>query len=215
MITCGRCGEEVRYGTRGSTTGWLHRTDVGHQAILGRPASPEDLAEIERQLDLPRERTRADGTVEAYTTRQNDLERYRKNKKFREAEERETQDDIEVEPLPPPEVPCEPIGVDSFAPRSGIRQVINLVAKQGWELRRLTRARGPYVGADGSLLSISDTVVLGARGPSGFDGTTRVAVASWRDGKFDFAFTGTLKDGRLSTTKADATTMKNWIKGIA
>lgn len=119
----------------------------------------------------------------------------------------------QIDPLPPVEVWCHPVEPDTFAPRSGIRQVVNLVDKtEGWERYRLTHARGPYTGAKGELLSISDTIVLGARNVL-LDGTVRVAVASWRDGKFDFAFVGLIQGGRLTPYKVDATTMKNWIKG--
>lgn len=119
-----------------------------------------------------------------------------------------------VEPLPPVEVWAHDVDPADFAPRSGIKQVINLIGKtDGWELVSVRHARGPYVGSKGELLSISDTHVVKARGPVGLDGDRRVAVASWRDGKFDFAFTGTIQGGRLSPTKVDATTLKNWIKG--
>ena len=118
------------------------------------------------------------------------------------------------ETIPGVESPCRPIATDDLEPRSGIRQVANLVAKNGWELRRLTHARGPYMGSKGKCLSVSDSIVLGARGPERLDGGVPVVVASWRDGKFDFAHTGILKDGRVSIAKVDATTMKNWIKGL-
>lgn len=115
--------------------------------------------------------------------------------------------------IPPVEVWCHPIEPDAFEPRSGIKQVINLVEKTaGWERYRLTHARGPYTGAKGQCLSVSDTVVLGARNVL-LDGSVRVAVASWRDGKFDFAFVGLIQGGRLTPHKVDATTLKNWIKG--
>jgi len=116
--------------------------------------------------------------------------------------------------VPEIEIPCHPIDPSELPPRSGLRQVANLVEKQGWELRRLTHVRGPYVGAKDKVLSISDVIVLGARGPARLDGTVPVVVGSWRDGKFDFGYIGVIQDGRLSPRKVDATSMKNWIKGI-
>lgn len=207
--TCSVCSQEVRFGRReGGPAIWLHKNDTDHAAILGYIQTDEDRAEIERQLDLPRQRD--DGTT--YTTREYDLERYRKSKKFREAEE---QDDETPEPveIPAPEVARHDVTAGDFPPRSGIRQIINLVARQGWELRRLTHARGPWVGAAGEVLSISDSVVLGARSPAALDGSVRVAVASWRDGAFFSGYTGTLKDGHMITESTDSKTMKNWIKG--
>lgn len=40
--TCGRCGEEVRFGWRHGITGWWHRGNVDHFATLGRPVSDEE-----------------------------------------------------------------------------------------------------------------------------------------------------------------------------
>lgn len=209
-VRCGRCGEEIRHGVREGITDWWHREAVDHHAILGRAATTEDLAELERQYTQV-VRTYEDGST--YTTAEHDIARDKDvdRRRRRQAELRGEPLQTEVF-VPPVETACHPVDVDSFAPRSGIRQVVNLVARSGWELRRLTHARGPYIGAGGEVLSISDSVVLGATGPDRLDGTTPVAVASWRDGKFDFAYTGIIKDGRLSTTKADATTMKGWIK---
>lgn len=218
ITLCGACGEEIRRGLRHGRTDWWHREDVDHAAVLGQPFTSELAAQVGIELDVVRLRL-AKGVaakcptyqrfwpLEEYTTREHD--RAKMKKSIRDALDDE--DDIVVE-LPPVEIPCHPVDVSTFAPRSGIRQVCNLVAKQGWELVRLTHARGPYVGASGACLSISDTIVLAARKVR-VDGSTNVAVGSWRDGKFDFAFTGTIQNGNLSTTKADATQMKNWIKG--
>lgn len=222
MILCGSCREEIRFGHRNGQAGWWHRLDVDHHAVLGQPHTADWAAEIERQLDLPRTRMAPGVSAhcptyqglwpeEVYTTREHDLARYRKKKSFREAEAREADDDELVFELPPVEIPCHPIDPAEFAPRSGIRQIVNLVFKSGWELVRLTHARGPYVGSKGELLSISDTIVLGAR-MQVLDGSTHVAVASWRDGKFDFAFIGTIRNCHLSTRKVNATEMKDWIK---
>lgn len=125
----------------------------------------------------------------------------------------------EVEPLPPVEIPGHKVEPKDEVVPGGVRTVVNLLAKRGWELRRLTHARGPYVGAKGDVLSISDTVVLGAREVprcerGGLDRPDRIAVASWRDGKFDLAYVGYIRDGQITVTeRANATTMKAWIKG--
>lgn len=115
--------------------------------------------------------------------------------------------------IPPPEVSAHPVGPDDFPPRSGIRQIYNLIGKTpGWEVVRFTAARGPYVGSKGEVLSISDSVVLTARGPVLLDGSRRVAVASWRDGAFDFAHLGVAKNGRIEITPGNSAAMKDWIK---
>lgn len=139
-----------------------------------------------------------------------------------------------AEPLPPVEVWAHDVDPASFTPQSGIRQIANLVsgitrvtpagksstskkhpaAAPGWELVNLHHARGPYVGSKGELLSVSDTHVLRARGPVELDGSRKIAVASWRDGKFDFAFIGTIVGGRLSPIKVSSDEMKGWIKGL-
>lgn len=125
-----------------------------------------------------------------------------------------TGDADEGEVIPPVEVPCHPVEPDTLPPRSGLRQVINLAARQGWERKRLTHARGPYMGGRNQVLSISDSVVLEVHAPRELDGSYRWAVASWRDSKFDFAFIGTARRGaRLEIHGVDATTLKNWIKG--
>jgi hypothetical protein len=122
---------------------------------------------------------------------------------------------IIIVPPPEPEVACHDVSIDDFPPRSGIRQICNLVKKTpGWELRRLTASRGAYLGAKGQVLSTSDSVVLGARGPARLDGSVPIAVASWRDGAFDFAHIGAITDShQVPMTKVSSTDMKGWIKG--
>lgn len=124
-------------------------------------------------------------------------------------------DVVEEEVVPPVEVPMHTVTADDFAPRSGIRQIINLVNKtEGWDLVRLTASRGPYLGAKGQVLSISDFVVLGARCPR-LDGSVGVAVGSWRDAKFEIAYIGNIANGVLSPRRVNSTGMKNWIKGAS
>ena len=208
---CGRCSEEIRYGVRSGMLAWWHREHVDHIPMHGRPVSAADLAEIERQHTQV-VRYYDDGT--AYTTAEHDIMRDKDVDRRRcRLAALHGEDPDYIEPLPPIEVYAHDVDPADFAPRSGIKQVVNLIPKQGWELRAVKHARGPYIGSDGSCLSISDTHVVKARGPVEVDGSTPFVVASWRDGKFDFAYIGIFKNGRLSPTKVDATTMKNWIKG--
>ncbi len=125
-------------------------------------------------------------------------------------------DDEEVpeEPLPEPEVRARDIAVEEFAPRSGIRQIYNLIGRtEGWEIVSMKHSRGPRLGALGGSLGIADCVVIRAREAPGLDGSVRIAVASWLDGKFDFAYIGTIADGQLAPVAANSQTMKAWIKG--
>lgn len=207
--TCSRCGQEVRYGKRGGTTGYLHREDVDHMPAFGKLWTPEEGERLEAELD--RVRVRPVGEVEDDVQK---IEFYTTRRVGLKGPAAKAYDALHTDAfvMPKPEVACHPVEPDSFPPRSGIRQIINLVDKtDGWERRRLTHARGPYVGSSGEVLSISDSVVLGARGP-GVDSGVRVAVASWRDGAFDFAYTGILKDGAVTTTAANSNALKAWIK---
>ena len=126
----------------------------------------------------------------------------------------EPEDAWEPEVLPEPEQRAHPVEPESFPPRSGIRQVLNLIEKTStWERVSLTHARGPYFGgAKGKDLSISDSVLLKARGVE-VDGVRPFAVASWRDGSFDFAYIGEIRGGRILPRPANATVMKKWITG--
>lgn len=209
--TCSRCGEEVRWGWRHGREAYWHREDVDHHPIFGQSFTPEMAEEVRRQYE---DVIRYDDEGKPYTTQEFDILRDKDaaRRKRRLAELRGQDPDAPPPPPPEPEVWGHPVEPDSFPPRSGIRQVINLVEKTpGWERRRLTHARGPYLGMDGSVLSISDTVVLGARGPD-LDVGTPVAVASWRDGSFDHSFVGILKAGLANMSPANATELKAWIR---
>ncbi len=221
---CSRCGEEVRYGIRGTTTGWLHREDGDHVAVLGRIATDEDKARWQAELLVPRERMASRAAdrcptyqtlwpLEVYTTAEHDIMRDKEPERRRlRLIELHGQDPDYVEPIPEPEVRRHTVEVDSFPPRSGIRQMVNLVLKtDDWELRRLTHARGPYLGANGKALSISDTIVMSARGPGVDDGVSFV-VCSWRDGAFDTGYTGVMKAGTINPMPATSTAIKAWIK---
>lgn len=191
-VACSRCGQEVRFGEVAGRKGWHHREAVDHMAVLGHSPGRQDVSNM------------------------------------LEVEEEDPLQSAEVE------VWAHPVEVTEFTPQSGIRQIANLAsgetrlmpngktskskkhppAAPGWELVNITHARGPYRGSKGEVLSVSDTHVLRARGPAGVDGAWRVAVGSWRDLSFDFAFIGTVRGGRLTDIrKVGSDEMKDWIKG--
>ena len=221
--TCSRCGEEVRYGVRGGLTGWLHREDVDHAPVFGHIASAEEKAGWAAEMLVTRERlpskaaghcpTHQDLTpLEVYTTAENDILKDKDVARRRQRLiELHGRDPDYVAPIPEPEVRRQTVEVESFPPRSGIRQMVNLVLKTpGWELRRLTHARGPYMGSKGEVLSISDSIVMSAR--TKVDDGYALVVCSWRDGAFDTGYTGVLKAGVITPTPATSTAIKAWIK---
>lgn len=204
--TCGRCGLEVRFGVRPSPARppadqdspyWMHRDvadDLDHAVVHGTPWTPELQAKIDASLVEMAARGKVD-----------------KKKQQEQAEEPEEKD-MWAE-VPAPEVLSHDVDVATFAPRSGIRQIYTLATKTpGWEVRRLTASRGPYVGARGQVLSIDDCVVMGMLGQTTLDGETQVAVASWRSGSFDFAYTGMLKDNVVRTTPVNSNGLKAFIR---
>lgn len=194
--TCAKCEEEVRYGKRGDVTGWLHRDpDADHWPAFGTLWTPEHQAQADRAI---RERLAA-------------------KKGAGKAEEDEEEDADNWDSIPEPEVRCTDVDASIFPPRSGILQIINLIEKtDGWDLRRITYARGPYVGARGQVLSISDHHKVSAVGPivegDGLDSGQRFVVASWRDLKFDAGYTGLIRDRVVYPTIANSTALKAWIK---
>lgn len=229
METCGRCGEEIRFGTRDGVTKFWHRGPVDHEAAHGRPWTEEDSARQQAFLDQLRVRPVGepeDGVqrIDYYTVRRFGL-------KGDAAKAYDALHAPEAKVIPEPEVRARPMQVEDLASGSGPRQLADLVtgvtrvtpkgksskslkhppAAPGWELRRLTYARGPWLGANGEVLSTSDTVVLGARGPEVDEGR-RIAVACWRDGSFDHAYIGVFKDGRFTTEPANSNALKAWIK---
>lgn len=202
MEICSTCGEEVRYGVRDPSPQWpgprwLHRTDVDHAVTFGVALTPERWQEVEQRK-----------AAQALASSGG------KKKAVSEADfEEEVEDIIGPVIIPDPELLGTLVEADFFPPRSGIRQILNLITKTpGWE-GWAWRSRGPYLGANGSVLSISDYILIRARGEE-VDGVRPFAVASWRDGSFDGpAWIGRLKGGIFSTYPANSTEMKNWIKG--
>lgn len=209
-VQCASCGEEIRKGFRDGKDAWWHREVVDHAPIHGHRVTAAAIEENRRQRE---DVIRYDSEGEPYTTAEQEIRKDKDvDRRKRRLADLQGHDPDYVEPLPEPEFRRYAVEVESLPPRSGMRQVANLVLKtDGWELRRLTAARGPYLGSDGSVLSISDSLVLGARGPE-VDGGVAIAVASWRDGKFDSAYAGHLKDGIVQTSPVNATELKTWIK---
>lgn len=213
---CSACGQEVRYGQRDGETMYLHREPVDHHTILGHRYTAADAAEAERQRHLVRHQD--DGTE--YTTAEYEIKKDpdATRRKRRLAELRGEDPDAPPPPIPAPEIPRHDLTVDELRPRSGIRTMAQFVLGKnkdklkGWELYRLTHSRGPYLGADGSVLSISDRIVLGARGPVALDGSRPIVVASWRDYEFDTGYAGVLKDGVVKADPMSSTDLKTFMK---
>lgn len=186
---CARCGEEVRYGRRGDLTGYLHRDDADHFAAFGVVLTPEVW----------------DGAMAAIRTRLTE----RKGTKSDEDDDTEAE---QWDTVPEPEIRAVEVDPDSFPDRSGIKQIINLLVKTpGWEITSISHARGPYVGARGQVLSISDHHKVSALGAE-VDSGRRFVVASWRDLKFDAGYIGVTKDRVVHPNAANSTALKAWIK---
>lgn len=195
--TCSRCGEEVRRGWRHEREGYWHREDVDHEPVFGHIMTPEDWAEIERQRHL----VRYDDDGNPYTTAEYEARKIKNKAARAEALAELAGDDEEEVPLLEPVevhtinlphkgrvfVGCPDGTVAVAAVPGGARTMLNLAKKQGWTVERLTYARGPYLGANGSSLGVSDSVVLLLRGPI-VDESPILGIASWRDGKSDWAY---------------------------
>lgn len=198
---CSRCGQEIRWGWRDGRQAYWHREDVDHATMQGHLHTQADEDAHNAVLD----EVRYDDPVipflpVPYTIR----ERYAKK----------LDDDGEevVEPIPAPEVVAEPVEKGSSWVPGGAKQIWNLAEKNGWTIVRATRSRGPRVHAShGTLLSISDFFQLKMR----LDSEDRSAVASWTDGKFEFAYNVTIhRDTKtLTADKANSDGLKAWIKG--
>lgn len=174
MITCGRCGEEIRYGHRGGVGGYWHRETVDHMPIAGPVSSPE---EIQQMLDAVARR---------------------RAEKAGEPLEGDDDDEEGLDEVPPIEVHRTSVDPKDERVPGGVRTITNLLAKtDGWELYRLTYSRGPYLGSK-KCLGVSDMIVLGAIQRS----TGRRIVATWRDGKFNtgYAIMGNRMQGRVNST---------------
>lgn len=115
----------------------------------------------------------------------------------------EETDEEPVEPIPEPEVRATPKTVEDLPPRSGMRQIANLLVNEGWQLS-ISYARGPYLSAAGKMLSVSDSIVI-----RGLDNGRQI-VGSWRDAKFDFAYVR--PNGQKHWVAATSSDLKTFIK---
>lgn len=179
---CGRCGQEIRWGERHSRMGWWHREDVDHHVIHGRPSEP---------MPWNPEHTDAEEDHHANEIPEPELRaiRLRSDREF--------------------VVNAAGEAVLAEVPR-GARTIINLARKHGWEVLEPSYARGSIMHATQDRVTrVSDLLLVRAR-LRALDGTTQVAVASWRDGKFDYAFIGRRPP---HTDKVDSKTLKAFLKG--
>lgn len=99
-----------------------------------------------------------------------------------------TTDDDYKEPIPDTiEVPSTEVDqTDDRVPR-GARTLIKQALKAGWELRKITYSRGPWMHSlHWTPISTSDLLVVRLVGM--VDTERRAVVACWRDGKFDHAY---------------------------
>jgi hypothetical protein len=179
----------------------MHREPTDHQVALGNLFTDADKAEAERQRHLPRVRIDKDGNEEHYTTAE--LEHRALKKSIREDE------DDYVPPSPEPiecyateinhkgttDVTIVDGSVRQVTTPGGARTILNLAAKVGWEVLRLSYSRGPYIGARGESLGVSDILILVVRAPI-VDGIVNGGVASWRDDKSDWAWL--VSDGKTT-----------------
>lgn len=196
-LTCAFCGEEVRWGWRHGRLAWLHREDVDHDVKFGNYLKPGEWDEITARL--------AEG-LKFRTKRTNDGQEEAREETSHELEP------IEVRSVPMPHkgrmfVGCSDGSVAVATVPGGTRTLLNLAAKQGWEVLRLTYSRGPYLGALGGSLGVSDSVLCILGGPV-VDGGRLWAVASWRDGEADWAMQITKGHSTLVGMKA----LTTWIK---
>lgn len=107
--------------------------------------------------------------------------------------------------IPEPEVHATPVAQGDERIPGGANQILNLLKKSGWEIIRLTYARGPRVGAKGEVLSISDSIALIARPPL----SIKCIVATWLDGSFNTAYTLT---GKTGLTPVNSKALRTYIK---
>lgn len=186
---CDVCKEEVRFGTRGRITGFLHREEKDHNVRFGPPGPSPAEAEAQRLA-----------WVAAH------------------AEYVDTEKKERIPADTPPEVRSVPLDPDgpTEVRRSdgtvtieelpgGARTVRNAARAAGWTITRATYARGPWPHAtQDAATGIVDTVVLTLR-----RGPQRV-TALWKNNSFEWALVW-LKPGRESH-RVNSKVMKAFIK---
>lgn len=187
MTLCGRCGAEVRWGTRdlgrGPQTGFWHREETDHAAVVGTTMSYAESELFMRETAARRASIHAE-------------------KKGRKSEE-EPEDTLDTDDLAV-EIWSTPVEPKDKRVPGGVRTITNLVNKTpGWEVKRLTYARGPW--GSGHHRKIVDTIVLGAQR---VDEPGIAVVTCHRDGKFEFGYAFAKHQG----SKVNATELKTYIR---
>lgn len=198
----------------------MHRdpaADRDHAPAFGHLATPEELTEVEHQLDLPRRRMAVVNGVEqevVYTTRD-----WKSKKKPKGDESVENEDAIPDWDgvIPAPEVTADH-GVVPWPLRQSVPNGVWLVLKPalavGLEVVRLTYARGTWLRADGQRPGVSETWVLAVRAAE-LDSGPWAAVGCWRNagGKWGYDH-GLLISGKRGEF-VSAAAIKQWIKDFA
>ena len=119
--------------------------------------------------------------------------------------------ELEVpEEIPPPEVWATPVDRDDERVPQGAKNKLKLAAEQGWTAWA-TYSRGSRVHkTQGTLLGVSDFVVVRFR----LDGTPKVAVAFWEDGKMQRCYTAIRDDEkrRFIVAATNDAGLKAWLK---
>jgi hypothetical protein len=119
-------------------------------------------------------------------------------------------EESEVEEIPPPEVWATPVEATDERVPQGARNKLKLATENGWTAWA-TYSRGARVHkSQGTLLGISDFVVVRFR----LDGTPKVAVACWEDGKMQRCYTAIREDEkrRFIVAPTNDAGLKAWLK---
>lgn len=213
MLTCSKCGEEVRWGRRHDQLAYWHREDKDHFPLFGKLLQPGEWEQIAARHHSRGGHDRDGNEVETAPA--------------------------ELEPV---EVPCTPLPlagkrsvhqvVDDLGETlevreerveiagrtvvipGGARALVNQVQKaDGWELRRFTYARGPFVSAKSQSLGVSDSFVVGFAAPV-VDGRRWYGVASWRtpDGGDPQVLFGWRITPARTVDPIGVAALKTWIK---
>jgi hypothetical protein len=162
--TCAKCGEEVRWGERGGRLAWWHRDDWPDTTIVRHRRVNGDGSEGHEPVF---------GKPSWTSTMLPPAS---------EPRDENGEEDTRIFDIPPPEVRATPIEVGDPMMPGGAKNLINATRKAGGEARA-TYSRGPRVHAsNGNLLGMSDYVVVV------FDNEDRHAMATWEDGKLDWAW---------------------------
>lgn len=93
-------------------------------------------------------------------------------------------------PMPPIEVKSTFVTPTDDRVSTGARRIINAAKRAGWTVL-VTYSRGPYIGAAGQFLRMSDSILV--RGAKRYDDDPDhrlLFAAAWVDGSSEFAYFG-------------------------